>query len=116
MAKNTYGKFREFDSSSTGQDWTEYCEQMDFYFSPNKITDDKQQEAILLPTVGNEAFKLIRNLFDQANFKSEEATLDMIIKKVKDHLSPKPKHVFARWEFFDCLQKPSRSVTEFIVE
>ena len=59
MAKNTYGKFGEFDLSSTGQDWTEYCEQMDFYFSPNMVTDDKQQKAILLPTVGNEAFKLI---------------------------------------------------------
>ena len=33
MERSTYGKLiREFDLNSTGQEWTEYCEQMDFYF------------------------------------------------------------------------------------
>ena len=47
--------------------------------------------------VGNKAFKLIRILFGQANLKSEETTPDMIIKKVKDHLLPKPNQRKLPW-------------------
>ena len=47
MAKNTYGKLGELYLSCMGQGWTEFSEQ---------ITDGKQQKAILLASVGNEAF------------------------------------------------------------
>ena len=101
MAQNTYGKLSEFDLNSTGQGWTEYCEQMEYYFSANAITDGKQKKAILLASVGNDTFKLIRNLFGQEDLKAETTTLENIGKRVKDHLSPKPNYIFARSDFFD---------------
>lgn len=116
MAQNTYGKLNEFDLNSTGQGWTEYCEQMEYYFSANAITDGKQKKAILLASVGNDMFKLIRNLFGQEELKAETTTLEHITKRVKDHLSPKLNYIFARSNFFDCVRKPGQSIAEFLVE
>ena len=76
MAQNTYGKLSEFDLNSTGQGWTEYCEEMEYYFSANAITDGKQKKAILLASVGNDMFKLIRNLFGQEDLKAETTTME----------------------------------------
>ena len=115
MERSTYGKLREFDLNSTGQEWTEYCEQMDFYFSANEITEAKQKKSILLASVGNDTFKLIRNLIGKEQLKAETTTLDVIVQRVKNHLAPRPNYIFARSDFFDCVRKPGQSVAEFIV-
>ena len=60
MERTIYGKLRESNLNSTGQEWTAYYEQMEFYFSANEITDEKQKKSILLSSVGNDTFKLIR--------------------------------------------------------
>ena len=116
MAQNTYGKLSEFNLNSTGQGWTEYCEQIEYYFSANAITDGKQKKAILLASVGNDTFKLIRNLFGQEDLKAETTTLENICKRVKDHLSSKPNYIFARSDFFDCARKSGQSIADFLVE
>ena len=116
VAHNTYGKLSEFDLNSTGQGWTEYCEQMEYYFSTNAIKDGKQKKAILLASVGNGTFKLIRNPFGQKDLKTETTTLENICKRVKDHLSPKPNYIFARSDFVDCARKPGQSIADFLVD
>ncbi|XP_068742153.1 uncharacterized protein [Montipora capricornis] len=78
--------------------------------------DGKQKKAILLASVGNDTFKLIRNLFGQEDLKAETTTLENICKRVKDHLSPKPNYIFARSDFFDCARKPGQSIADFLVE
>ena len=88
---------------------------MEFYFSANEITDEKQKKSILSASVGNDTFKLIRNLIGQEQLKEETTTLDTIIQRLKNHLAPRSNYVFARYEFFDCVRKPGQSVVEFIV-
>ena len=115
MERSTYGKLTELDLNSIGQEWAEYCEQMDFYFCANEITEAKQRKSILLASVGNDTFKLIRNLIGKEQLKAETTTLDVIVQRVKNHLAPRPNYIFARSDFFDCVRKPGQSVAEFIV-
>ena len=81
--------------------------------APTVITDGKQKKAILLASVGNNTFKLIRNLFHREDLKAETTTLENICKRVKDDLSPKPNYTFAR---SDCVRKPGQSIADFFVE
>ena len=85
------------------------------YFSANEITEAKQKKSILLASVGNDTFKLIRNLIGKEQLKAETTTLDVIVQRVKNHLAPRPNYIFARSDFFDCVRKPGQSVAEFIV-
>ena len=79
---------------------------MDSYFGTSAITNEKHWEEVHpLASVRNDTFKVIRNLFDQENFKVEETTLETMVKKVKDHLLPKPNNIFARYNFFDLQSK-----------
>ena len=91
MAQNTYGKLSQFDLNSTGHGCTEYCEEMEYYFSTNAITDGKQKKAILLASVDIDTFKLSRNLFGQEDIKAETTTLENSCKRVQDR------------DFFDCV-------------
>ena len=47
----SFGKFEEFDPSS-GEDWIQYVERMEFYFADNGFTDTSKQHTILLSTIG----------------------------------------------------------------
>ena len=85
MERSTYGKLREFNLNSTGQEWTEYCEQMDFYFSANEITEAKQKKYILLASVGNDTFKLIRNLIDRELARSSQDTWTLVPARIPDN-------------------------------
>ena len=40
----SFGKFKEFDSSS-GEDWIQYVERMEFYFAANGVTYASKQHA-----------------------------------------------------------------------
>ena len=110
MERSTYGKLREFDLNSTGQGWTEYCEQMDLYFSTNEITETKRKKSILLASVGNDTFKLIRNLIGKVQLKTETTTLDVIVQRVKNHLALRSYHIFKRSDFLDCVRGETGSV------
>ena len=90
MERSTYGKLREFDLNSTGQEWTDYCEQKDFYFSAKEITEAKQNKSILLVSVGNDMFKLSKNLISKEQLNAETTTLDIIVQRVKNQLAPRP--------------------------
>ena len=89
---------------------------MDLYFSANEITETKRKKSILLASVGNDTFKLIRNLIGKVQLKAEPTTLDVIVQRVKNHLAPRPYHIFKRSDFLDCVRgKPVQSVAEFVV-
>ena len=61
MMATSFGKLEEFDPTS-GEDWTQYIERMEFYFLANGVTDAGKQRAILLSTIGAQAYKVLRNL------------------------------------------------------
>ena len=69
------------------EDWSEYTEHLEHYFTANEINSEKQR-AILLNAVDTSAYCLIRTLVSPA--KVREVSLDEIVMKAKAHFTPSP--------------------------
>ena len=53
------GKVEEFQENNN---WIEYIERLEHYFTANAITDNGKKRAVLLSLCGAKTYKLIRNL------------------------------------------------------
>ena len=53
------GKVEEFQENDN---WIEYTERLEHYFTANEITDAGKKQAVLLSLCGAKTYKLIRNL------------------------------------------------------
>ena len=51
----TFGKIEEF---SIGDNWEDYCDRLEQYFTANNITDADKKRAILLPVCGARTYTL----------------------------------------------------------
>ena len=57
----SYGKLEEFDTANS-DDWVQYIECMEHYFLANKITDPLKQRLILISSMEQKAYKILRNI------------------------------------------------------
>ena len=57
----SFGKLEEFDTAN-GDDWVQYIEHMEHYFLANDITDAAKQCLILISSMGQKAYRILRNL------------------------------------------------------
>ena len=57
----SFGKLEEFDTAN-GDDWVQYIERMEHYFLANDITDAAKQRSILISSMGQKAYRILRNL------------------------------------------------------
>jgi len=57
----SYGKLDEFDMTS-GEDWIQYIERMEYYFLANGILSSDKQQAVLISAMGAKAYTILRNL------------------------------------------------------
>ena len=62
----SYRKLDKFDPTS-GEDWTQYIEQMEYYFLANGIISTEKQRAVLISAMGAKAYKTLRNLITLHN-------------------------------------------------
>ena len=53
----TVGKFQQEQ-----EDWTQYCDRLEYYFQANEITDENKKKSIFLVVIGPTSLKLLRNL------------------------------------------------------
>ena len=51
----------KFDTAND-DDWMQYIERMEQYFLANDITDAAKQRSILISSMGQKAYKILRNL------------------------------------------------------
>ena len=106
------GKEGPFDG--TQDEWEHYVERLGFYFTANKVNDKGQRKAVLLSVCGAQMYKLIRNLL--APQTPDAFEYDDIVKRVQDHVRPKPSVILQRFRFNSLSRKEGESVADFVTE
>ena len=111
-----FGKIEEYQ---TGQDWAEYSERLEFYFTANDIGDTEEKDklkrkSILLTVVGGQTYSLIRNLCMPQT--PADKTYQELKDLVKEHLSPKPIVMTEVINFYARTQEATESVAKYLAE
>ena len=106
------GKVRSFDG--TQDEWEHYVEGLGFYFTENKVTDKDQRKAVLWSVSGAQTYKVIRNLL--APQTPDAVEYDDIVKRVQDHVRPKPSVILQQFRFNSLNRKEGESVADFVTE
>ena len=104
-----HGTVAMFDPSQ--DDWCEYIERLEHYFTANDIASSEKRRAILLNAVGAATYRLIRTLVAPA--KVSEISFDNIVDRARN-LKPSP--IVKRFEFNTRRQKENESVAVYVAE
>lgn len=107
-----HGTVIPFDA--TQEEWSEYAERLEHYFTANDITSEAKRRAILLNAVGPTMYRLIKMLVSP--YKVTDLTFEEIIAKAKVHFNPKPSPIVKRYEFNTRRQEERESVATFVAE
>jgi hypothetical protein len=94
-------------------DWCEYIERLEHYFTANDIASSEKRRTILLNAVGASTYRLIRTLVAPANLS--EISFDDIVDRAKAHFNPKPSPIVKRFEFNTRRQKENESVVVYVL-
>ena len=105
------GKVGPFEE--TLETWESYTERLGQYFIANDVHDDLKVPS-LLSIIGPKYYSLLKNLC--APTKPSAMTFDELIKKLTDHLSPKPSEIAERYRFHKRDQAAGESVTMYMAE
>lgn len=109
----SFGKLEEFDTAN-GDDWVQYIERMEHYFLANEITDASKQRSILISSMGQKAYKILRNLI--APEKPAEVSFKNLVKTMTSHFSPPPSEIVQRFRFNSRMRKPGESIAAYVAE
>ena len=108
-----FGKLEEFDMA-TGKDWIQYIERMEYYFQANKITEGDTKKAILISTMGEKAYKLIRSLVSLA--KPNDKSFGQLVEAMRGHLCPLPSEIVQHHKFNFRIRQDGESVAAYVSE
>jgi len=95
-----YGTIEEFDLRGRG-DIVEYIERIDEYFIANDVEEERKKTAIFLTLIGQETYKLLKNLL--APEKPKEKNYEELTDVLMGHLQPKPIFIAERYKFIRVL-------------
>ena len=107
-----HGTVIRFDT--TQEEWGEYAEQLEHYFTANDITSEDKRRAILLNGVGPATYRLIKTLASLA--KVTDLTFEEIVARTKQHFNPKPSPIVKRYEFNTWRKGEGENVATFVAE
>lgn len=105
------GKVGPFDEAV--ETWESYTERLGQYFIANDVHNDLKVPS-LLSIIGPRHYTLLKNLC--APVKPAAMTFDELIKKLTDHLSPRPSEIAERFRFHKREQGAGETVTVYIAE
>eukprot|EP00105_Crassostrea_gigas_P033303 XP_011456634.2 PREDICTED: uncharacterized protein K02A2.6 [Crassostrea gigas] len=105
------GKVGPFDEAV--ETWESYTERLGQYFIANDVHNDLKVPS-LLSIIGPRHYTLLKNLC--APVKPATMTFDELIKKLTDHLSPRPSEIAERFRFHKREQGAGETVTVYIAE
>ena len=105
----TYGKLESYDET---EDWGQYVERLEHYFSANEIDDGGKKRDIFLSVCGQRTYKLIRDLV--APGKPGDKTFTALTKLVKDHKQPEPSEIIQRFKFNSRIRHSDESVRAYV--
>ena len=106
-----HGKLEEYDPQ---EEWSQYIEQLEFYFEANGVDNVDKQRAILLSVCGSRTYKLIRNLTMPG--KPSDKTFKEIVELVQNHENPKPSAIVQRFKFNTRFRKPGELIASYVAE
>ena len=104
-----YGSLSEFKSEE--EDWKNYVERIECYFTANEINDAAKKKNILLSVVGAKTYSLIRSLAD--NDVSAESYAGLITL-MSNHLHPVKNEIAERFVFNRRDRKDGESIRQFV--
>ncbi|KAJ8912373.1 hypothetical protein NQ315_014740 [Exocentrus adspersus] len=108
-----YGKYEGHntgDEEYKSDDWEIYLERLDQHFTANNIGDEKIKTAILLSSIGQESYKLLRDLCipDLPKTKAFEELCTLLNKQFGVHMS-----VWRERRKFHHLKQTDETITEW---
>lgn len=103
------GSIVEFNGIT--DDWMVYRERLEQYFTANLIGETERRAAILLSLMGQETYKLLRDLCfpDLPSTK----TYDQLCDLLKEHFSPKVSVYRERIAFYSAVQELGENVAQW---
>ena len=104
------GKTTSFDEKL--EEWTQYVERLEHFFTANDHTDDDKKKAILLSSIGPTAYKLLRSLVSPQ--KSGDKTYRELVGIMKKHHNPTPSETVERHKFNSRCRKSGESVAQYV--
>ena len=105
-----HGAVSPFDPSI--DEWSEYVERLQFYFTANGIKEDSKKRTVLLSCCGPSTFRLLRSLVlptPLTNFSFSD-----LVAKMTAHREPRPSVIVQRYKFNTRQCLPSESVAEYL--
>ncbi|XP_039311136.1 uncharacterized protein LOC105203193 [Solenopsis invicta] len=104
---STIGALSEFN---IGEDWNLYQERLGQYFVANQVSQERKV-AVLITLVGQEAYKILKDLCDPTlpECKSYEELCEIL----KKQFAPRVSVFKERIEFYELKQKEKESVNEW---
>lgn len=91
--------------------WETFVERLEFQFLARDTTIDAKKAAILLTSIDEDAYELIKNLC--APQKLSEKKYGELTKLMADHLEPKPSELMERNNFYKASQEQGESIADF---
>lgn len=103
------GSLSVFDAKSS--DFTVFKERLNQFFIANGITEEVRKKAILLNTLSEECYVLVRSLC--VPDLPESKTFKDLIKILKEHFTPVKSYFAERLKFYSAKRNEKESVSEW---
>ena len=107
-----HGAAVAFDPAN--DDWSEYIERLQHYFTANNILAADKQRGILLNAVGAPTYRLIRTVVSPA--KVTELSFTELVEKAQGHFNPRPLFIVKQFEFNTHCQGPHETIATYIAQ
>ncbi|KAJ8035756.1 hypothetical protein HOLleu_19529 [Holothuria leucospilota] len=107
-----FGKLDEFNSEK--EEWTQYVERLNHFFTANDITEETKKQSIFLSLIGADAYKLLRNLVSPE--KPGDKTYKDLVEIMGKHQNPTPSETVQRCKFNSRFRKQGESVSSYVAE
>ena len=87
---------------------------MKYYFLADEITDASKQHSILISSMGQKAYKILRNIF--APSKPTDVSFKNLVAAMTSHFSPPPSEIVQRFYFNSRVRKQGETIAAYIAE
>lgn len=109
-AARLLGDVGAYDPKPT--DWEIYEGRFAFFLEANKISDAKARRAVLLSTIGEAAYKVVRDLNAPKALNDDAVTYDVLMEQLRAHYGKKRRrwlHVRSLRAFCSSMARASKT-------
>ena len=112
MAVATLGRVDEFDGAR--DDWPQYVERLEHFFTANGIEDAEKKRSVLLTVIGAATYKTLRNILAPA--KPGDKTYAQLVEALTKYYKPAPSEIVQRFKFHSRVRKEGESIAAYLAE